>query len=261
MGSGPDAFREAGIAGELRSRGAELAETTLSLPEGFVLEVGSAFRLNREIAKTVQQCVNAGEFPILFSGNCHASVGALSGQQNKDCIVIWYDRHGDYNTPDTSPSGYMDGMSLAILTGRCWSTAAGSIPGYAPISDRNVLLLGAHDIDPGERQTILQSGATWLMPEDFRTPALEQSILSMKKFSSNAHIHLDLDVLDVAEVPANQYSGSGGISVAELLQSISLIRSQFNVQSLTIAAYNPSVDPDKKAIACVRALLQTLFPS
>src|SRR5687767_4289522 len=84
-------------------------------------EIKTTFELYRALADRVRE---ANDFPVVFSGNCGASIGTAAGLGTEDLAVLWFDAHGDYNTPDTTESGFLDGMCLGILTGRCWKTLA-----------------------------------------------------------------------------------------------------------------------------------------
>jgi len=61
--------------------------------------------------------------------------------------VLWFDAHGDFNTPESTLGGFLDGMALAIATGRCWTGLAATVPGFTPVAEENVVLVGARDLD------------------------------------------------------------------------------------------------------------------
>src|SRR5206468_12877100 len=92
-----------------------------------------------------------GRFPVVLSGNCGASLGVVGGLMQarggaaaRPLGVVWMDAHGDFNTPDTSASGFLDGMSLAALVGRCWRALTLVTPGVA-VPEHHVLHLGGRD--------------------------------------------------------------------------------------------------------------------
>src|SRR5439155_21217551 len=88
----------------------------------------------RRIAVAVRAVRAAGQFPVVLSGNCNSAVGTLSGLTPARRAVFWFDAHGDCNTPDTTATGFLDGMGLATVLGLCWYQLAASVPGYHPVS-------------------------------------------------------------------------------------------------------------------------------
>src|SRR5204863_505993 len=78
----------------------------------------------------------SGQFPVVLSGNCNSAVGTLSGLTPARRAVCWFDAHGYCNSPDTTATGFLDGMGLATVLGLCWHQLAASVPGYHPVSPR-----------------------------------------------------------------------------------------------------------------------------
>jgi arginase len=127
MGAGPDALLAAGLASRLTASGHEVSDTAIELPEsGFFPEAQAAFALDRSLARTVSACIARGAFPMVLSGNCISCIGTVGGIGDPALGAIWFDAHGDFNTPETTRSGFLDGMSLGTLTGRCWRALAGN---------------------------------------------------------------------------------------------------------------------------------------
>ena len=151
MGAGPD--RLAAAAGRLRSRGVEVAEAPVEAPPGLRTEIGTTFALHRAVAAEVREAAAAGDFPLVLSGNCGSAIGAIAAA-GAGTGLAWFDGHGDFNTPETTVSGFLDGMSLAVATGRCFRPLALSVPGFAPVAERDAFLVGARDLDPAERSAL-----------------------------------------------------------------------------------------------------------
>jgi hypothetical protein len=82
--------------------------------------------------------------------------------------LVWLDAHGDFNTPETDTSGFLDGQGLAIAVGRCWRSLAATIPGFTPLPERDVVLVGARDLTHAQGEVLRDSEVTWLRPEDAR---------------------------------------------------------------------------------------------
>src|SRR5437762_7690608 len=151
MGAGPEALLKSGLADRIAARGFEVSQTTIELPpDSFLPEVKAAFELDRRLSKAVSVAIARDAFPVVLSGNCISSLATVSGLGVNEPGVIWFDAHGDFNTPETTKSGFLDGMALAILTGRCWQLLANTISGFAPVRDDRVILIGARHFDDDE---------------------------------------------------------------------------------------------------------------
>jgi arginase len=133
----------------------EAIETTLM----FATEIQTAFDLARQISTRVHALSEEGKQVVVFSGNCNSAVGTLSGLGSGNTGVLWFDAHGEFNTPETTRSGFLDGMPLSIATGRSWRTLAASVPYFEPVPDQNILLMGVRDTDP-EEQAALDASAS-----------------------------------------------------------------------------------------------------
>ena len=135
MGAGPEHLLKSGLSERLAKRGHESAATSIELPtDVFFPEIQAAFELDRRLASRVRSAIDEGSFPLILSGNCITSVGTIAGVGAPELGVVWLDAHGDFNTPDTTIGGFLDGMALAIVTGRCWQPLAATVPGFQ--SDR-----------------------------------------------------------------------------------------------------------------------------
>jgi arginase len=122
MGAGPEHLLDNGLGGALSPKGSGLAVTTVRHLREPTAEVATAFELHGLVSNQVRRTLADGEFPLVLSGNCNtAAVGTLAG-------VGWLDAHGEFNTPETTTTGFLDGMGLAVAVGRCWKGMAGSVP-------------------------------------------------------------------------------------------------------------------------------------
>src|SRR4051812_872973 len=166
MGRGPLHFSEHGAAERLRSRGHDVVETIVEVATPFATEIGTSFAVYRSLADRVRTAVTGGGFPLILAGNCGSALGTVSGlraaspNDPSNIGVIWLDAHADFNTPETTASGFLDGMALAALTGQCWHVLTASIPGFRPVSDAHVVLVGARHNDAGEKQVLASSRLT-----------------------------------------------------------------------------------------------------
>jgi arginase len=260
-GAGPEHLLRAGLAAHLRDRGHSIAEIEVieADPSRPPAEIATGFELMRKVAVAVRAAREAGWFPLVLSGNCNASVGALSGLTPSRRALFWFDAHGDLNTPDTTASGFLDGTGLATALGLCWTRLASLIPGFQPVAPEATFLLGARDLDPPEEALLAREAVTAISAERM---AIELPELLSRAPLDGAigHVHLDLDALDPEGVGrANTLPVADGLSVEQLTGAVAAIRSRVPLQAATLASYAPEFDTDggvcRAALAAVDAML------
>lgn len=253
MGNGP-----ARIAQQLANCKAVSSERIIVEERPF--ELGTTIRILRTASDKIRAAIDDNRFPVLLAGGCINSLGLLSAINPDSTALIWFDAHADFNTPETTPSGFMDGMALATITGRCWRNLTSSVPGFRPLSEKDVVLIGARDLDPEERTSLEQSEITCVTSDSIRKNGVENAFREvLARIPGRAYFHIDLDVLDRSEACVNEYSSAGGLTVSELLQIIRFIGHNRAIVGAAITAYDPSVDHDSKALdAAVAALKQVL---
>ena len=248
MGAGPDHLRTAGLEAHLTAQGHQIdVQVIESASMKWQAEVQTSFELMRAVAEQVRAARAAGRFPIVLSGNCLSAVGVIAGL-GPQTGVMWIDAHGDFNTPQTTTSGFLDGMTLATATGRCWTELANSIEGFEPVPDNAVVMFGTRDLDPGEGPALdrtkivrLKAGASLGEIE----PALQTIGQTLDKF----YIHLDMDALDPAEGRANGFAARNGFSNEKLQELLATLASQLPIEALTIASYDPAFDTEGRVCA------------
>lgn len=258
MGAGPDALLAAGLANRLTANGHEVSHSAIELPEnGFFPEVQAAFALDRRLANTVSASLARGAFPMVLSGNCISSVGTVGGIGEPDLGAIWFDAHGDFNTPETTASGFLDGMSLGILTGRCWNLLASTVPGFAPLAEDRVMLVGARHFDPAEDTSLSDSKVVRVTAESARN-GLDDNLKALRENARDIYLHIDLDVLDPTEGKANSFAVANGLRVGELQGIIQSIAGIFCVRAVALTAYDPAHDEFGRAGESAMSLLATV---
>jgi arginase len=176
--------------------------------------------------------------------------------------VVWFDGHADFNTPETTTTGFTDNMGLAIAVGRCWKNMAAAVPGFSPVAEENVVLAGARAITPPEETRLAASGVAVVGADPIESEGLgllEEALDGLRGRGGRVYVHLDLDVLDPAGVgKANQFAPEGGLSAEELLTALGMVRGRFRVAAAGVASYDPDFDADGRvldaALACVGLL-------
>lgn len=248
MGGGPEHFVERGLARQLSDLGHDVSVALVEAAGEFTLEVGTTFQLNRILAERVRQAASERRTPLVLAGNCDSCLGTLAGLGADPIGVLWLDAHGDFNTPETSTTGFIDGMGLSVAVGHCWTAIARTISGFDPVPEANVLLLGARDLDPEERRRVEGSDITWIpaRPIIDRGPlaALAAPFDALATRVRRVYLHIDLDVLDPAVAQANPLTVPGGLTLEQVSEIIRRVRAQFEIAALAITAYDPSYDAD-----------------
>jgi arginase len=270
MGAGPEHLLNNGLAEALRSAGLSPGFTTVR-PEGDPpAEVATAFEIAGLVSARVREAVSERGFPLVLSGNCNASVGTLAGAGPEGVGIVWFDAHPDFNTPETTTTGFTDGMGLAVAVGHCWRTMAGAVPGFHPVAEANVVLAGIRDAQPAENERLAASDVTVVDADRLGSaglPALAAALDGMKRRGvDRVYVHLDLDVLDAGTVGrANGFAPEGGLGAEELLTALGMVRDRFDAAAAGIASYDPSFDADgrvlRTALACAPMLAPPAAPA
>jgi arginase len=263
MGRGPGHLLEAGLADLLRKQGHDVAASSVLVAEGFSAEIATTFALCGTLAEKVRRVVAAGRLPLMLSGNCFMALGFVSGLGASDTGIVWFDAHGEYNTPETTVSGFLDGMGLATATGNCWKSLAARIPGFQPIPEERIVHIGGRDLDSAERSSLARSRLTLVSAAEIASrgirPALQPALDRLKAHVQRVYVHVDLDVLDPRELHANHFSTPGGMSAGAVEEAVALVRSHFDVAGVGIASYDPALDPDGRAIGAACGILSPLL--
>lgn len=257
MGSGPDRLLRAGLTDSLEAAGHIVRVEHVTPGESSIpAEIRTAFELNRELASRVRAAVDAGAVPIVLAGNCISALGTLAGLSPTRCAILWFDSHGDFNTPETTTGGFLDGMALSTVTGRCWRQLAASVQGHRPVPESDVVLLGTRDLDPLEEYLLAESDVTVLSPMQVQSE-LPTVLTKLSGRRKDVYIHVDLDVLDPSEGRANALAAPNGLSLEEVGAALERIRTEFRIRAIALTAYDPSFDPDEHLVHAAITLLHS----
>lgn len=263
MGAGPEHLIRNGLSDLLQASGHDITVEMVESQTEFRAEVKTQFELYKALATRVAEIRQNRKFPLILSGNCGATLGAIAGTETEQLGVIWFDAHGEFNTPETTTSGFLDGMGLSIATGQCWKKLAASIPNFRPISGANILLAGGRDFDEGERERLEQAGVAVVDAAAFELTsvqeALQPTLSTFRQGLEEVHLHVDLDVLNPKEAPANGFmAGEGGLRVEQLSEAIAFIKQNLKITSATVASFDPSYDPQGKTLRTALKLIQQI---
>jgi arginase len=185
-----------------------------------------------EAGGQVDDALEDGRFPVLLAGDCSIALTTLPtvARHLPDAHVLWLDAHGDFNTPETTPSGFLGGMCLAAACGR-WDAGLAD----RAVEPDQVVLCGARDLD-GEEEGLLQEAGVH---------SVRPSRLADMLDGEDVYVHLDLDVLDPSILPS-QFPADGGLSDAGLRTLLGEVAGVAQVRGLEITAFEAPEDEARR---------------
>ena len=242
MGAGPEKLLDAGLERTLRESGHTVHTKVVELsPGSWHAEIQTSFELMRLLARAVREARESGRLPIVLAGNCNTAVGTVAGL-------------GARLMEGAARS--LDGTAVAILTGRCWTQLAATVPGFTRIADERVCLIGTRDVDALEGALLDESRVSVIEPKHLRS-GLPRTLKSIRGHVTDMYVHLDLDVLDSAVAPANSYALTGGLTLDDLDHALAQIASKFTITGITLSAYDPAFDTDESAAKSAIRMIST----
>jgi arginase len=193
--------------------------------------------VHRCLAGIVAEAVRNGRRPVSVAGDCCAALGVLAGLQRAgvDPVVVWLDAHGDFNTPETTRTGFVGGMPLAFMVGRGDQSMLRAAGGR-PVPESDVFLADARDLDPEERVALEGS--------QVRRVEHVTAIPDLLPSDRPIYVHLDPDVMDPADAPATGYPVPGGPSFDTLCQAGRRLAGTGRVVAASLTAWDLDHDPD-----------------
>ncbi|HWO98670.1 MAG TPA: arginase [Bacillus sp. (in: firmicutes)] len=272
---GPSAIRYAGVSERIENLGYQLYdEGDINIEPREKVHTDTDTNLknlkavadgNGRLADKVDEVIQAKRFPLVLGGDHSIAIGTLAGvaKHYENLGVIWYDAHGDLNTAETSPSGNIHGMPLAVSLGLGHPVLT-NIGGYSPkVKPENIVIIGARSLDEGERELIKELGIkVYTMHEIDRlgmTAVMEETINYLKKRTDGVHLSLDLDGLDPHDAPGVGTPVIGGISYRESHLAMEMLAESNLITSAEFVEVNPILDERNKTATVAVALMGSLF--
>jgi len=195
-------------------------------------------RLHAPIRQFTFDQINAGHRPVSLAGDCCAALPVLAGLQQSGITptLVWLDAHADFNTPATSPSGFLGGMPLAMITGRGpqWLCEANRL---TPLADKNIILVDARDLDPLEGVALATSNIRHIDTAAFASLAV----------SGPVHLHFDTDILNAAACDAFNYQVAGGPMPDALTTALAAFARHNHIAALSISGWTGALEQNRNA--------------
>lgn len=264
MGLGPIRYVEAGVARRLRNRGWHVEFTFAERPVGLASDqLTSIVAIDRALAEKVKSAIEQDTIPVVLGGNCNSCLGTLAGLQLPRVGVVWLDAHGDFQTPKTSPSGYFDGMPLAIVTGHCFKQLRRQIGQKDPIPESLILHIGGRGMDRKQRARIERSNiqVVWASDVKNRGPyhAVRPGLQALRSHVKSVYLHVDIDVLDPEYAPGVDFPMESGLSPNDVVRILHRVANRFQVRGVALTAYNPSKDLRGRTLRTGLWLIETIL--
>jgi arginase len=251
-GKGPDHFIQNGIEQILQKNGHVVNVTRVESRIPFSTEIGTTFEVNRLLAECVRSATGNNHFPLVLAGNCNSCVGTIAGIDSKRLGIIWFDAHGDFNTPETTVTGFLDGMGLAMAANRCWRSLLRTIPGFNPVSEDCIVHVGSRDLDMQERKMFEEAHIPLLTKNPIGDKDIlstfEAAIITLKNRVDGVYVHIDMDVLETEQGKPNHLAVPDGLPSGLVEKAIRMIKEHLKIEGCAIASFDPDYDKDNSVL-------------
>jgi arginase len=253
---GPSAIRYAGIDDRLAALGLDCVD--LGNVETAVAEAAEEVdpqarflpdikRACERIARLVSGVTRERKVPIVLGGDHSVAIGTLGAMASVHGPggVLWFDAHGDLNTPETSPSGNVHGMPLGAALGLAADTFASEAWPLPALDPQHVALVGIRSLDEGERELVKELGIAVHTMSDLDRKGIEPVVREALERMVGApfvHVSLDMDVVDPDVAPGVGTPVRGGLSYREAHLALELISESGLAGSLEVVEVNPILD-------------------
>ena len=255
---GPDAIRHAGLYTVLQNLNAsyqDYGNVQIKNEEANQIDQATNLKNLNEVAAAseltankVSEMIQEGQFPLLLGGDHSMAIGTIAGVQQhyENLGVIWYDAHADFNTEETSPSGNIHGMSLAVNLGMGHEKLTSILQNEPKIKPENVIIIGARSIDSGERELIKEKGIKVYTAHEVEQQGIESVIKESLNYltarTDGIHLSFDVDSLDPIYVPGTGTPVEGGLSVRESHYALRFLNESEKIVSAEFVEVNPLLD-------------------
>jgi arginase len=258
---GPSALRVAGLNGRLRELGYEVRDAgniSVRNPEMISIIDGRAKYLHeiadacQKLADEIEAALAEGAIPVILGGDHSIAIGSVAGlaahhrRKDEKVGVIWFDAHGDMNTPDISPSGNIHGMPFAAILGRGPHELT-HISGFAPkVYPEDCVLIGARSVDPEEAVALRSSGIRVItmreLDERGMGPVMDEAMWLASRRTAGFHITMDMDFVDPDYAPGVGTPVPGGPTYRESHLAMEKIADSGRLLSFELTEVNPVLD-------------------
>jgi len=258
---GAEALRAAGLIDKLKKISSEVLDfgnLEVKLPppnysNPKLLNPKQVKAVCESLATEVQSILDTGYFPFIIGGEDSVLMGIIEGLRTAlgpRIGLIYMDAHGDFNTPETTPSGLIGGMDIAITAGRGPKELV-EMFGHSPLlPEENIVLYGTRDLDKMEKIALAESKIRIYTREKIRELSVEQAVKSvlhdLKPRCDHIYVHIDLDVLDGTVISAQALPVTDGLSTSEFQKTLQALVKSKQLCGIAIMVFNAAKDSEGK---------------
>jgi arginase len=258
---GPQRLVEAGADRQLASRGIGVTLARAEREGPFRDTATAAAQVNKQVAALVATALEARQLPVVVTGSCNTSLGVLAGFDHARCGAIWLDAHADFNTPESTISGFFAGMSAAVLTGHCYRDYWAQIGDNTPLAEDAIVMFGVRDVSPQAERERLQRSAINVVawrdgrPEREILPPLEDLARRVR----DVYLHVDFDAFAPEVAPGVvDEPVPGGLSLEDAERIIAATAERFRIRAATLATFTPELDHEEKTLRVGLRIIELL---
>jgi arginase len=220
---------------------------------------------SKHLADSVSVQIKGGMLPIGLLQNCNGLMGMLAGIQHSGpnwkpikVGLVWIDAHGDFNTPETTYSGMLGGMPVAISCGLCLDRLRRTCGLDPALPTKYVTMVAVRDTDPYEQEAIDRYDIAQVTVEDLRSssPAVDMEMERLSTLCDKIYVHVDMDVLDPTDIPGAGLPVANGPTANELSDAIEVMFEYPKACAFGVASYPAARDPEKKGLKSVYTLIE-----
>jgi arginase len=275
---GPSAIRIADLEPRLEALGhkvQDIGDLDVMIPETQKVGEGKLrykvpiLAACQALCEKVEMSLGKNRVPLVLGGDHSIAIGSVAGstnffsRQNESLGLIWFDAHGDANTPETTPSGNIHGMSLAVALG-LGDPDLVNLGGRAPkVLARNTVLIGIRDLDGGERETLKKSGVTVYTMRDVDERGMRDVVDEATRIASDGtsgiHLSFDLDVVDPEDAPGTGTPVWGGITYREAHLAMEMLADRAEIVAIDLVEVNPVLDTQNMTGILAAELAQSVL--
>lgn len=271
---GPGAIRSSNIQAKLESLGFRVKDVgdlrvnrlhETCGPKEKLKYLEEIARVNAELAATVEREMGAGQLPLVMGGDHSIAIGTVKGvlRQVRRLGVIWFDAHTDVNTAETTVSGNIHGMPLAVLLGYGDPRLLSVGGAETKVDPSKVAIIGARSVDPGERTFLRERGIRVFTMHDIdrrgMKDVMDEALERVTSGTDGVHLSLDLDGMDPSEAPGVGTPVNGGLSYRESHLAMEMLHETGALVSAEVVEVNPALDRNNVTARNAVELVGSLF--
>jgi arginase len=262
VAAAPGHYARAGAHSLLAGKGVTATHQRVQAQSGVAAGVAAAsLAVNHGVRVAVRSAISAARLPIVLAGSCDAAIGVVAGLGRGRCGIVWIDAHADFNTPQSSASGFFPGMSLAVVTGHCHQELWASLGGRPPVPEELVVLAGVRSLSPPAEAHRLHNSAVHAIP--WRQGRPQGDIVSVLDRLAGqvdeVYLHIDNDAFDPHTAPGIvDEPVPGGLSLAQMEDLVRAVTAQLPIAAATIATYTPSRDQQDRTLLADLCIIELL---